>query len=238
VTAKRIYVVCLHALARSLAAIGGLAWLDGRAKAAGRGSAWHWLRSLLAIHDIDQLIALDVPWWTYDAIDAVEARLRERPDARVFEYGAGASTVWLARRAGAVVSIEHDPDWHTLVGERTARFDHITLRHVPPDRDHAGPEFASSKAGYEGLTFRTYAGAIGAEEEPFDLIVIDGRARTACLRAALSHLKDGGAIVFDNTHRRRYAAAIAESGLEARVYRGRTPSLPYADETTVLIRPS
>ena len=41
-------------------------------------------------------------------------------------------------------------------------------------------------------------------------------------------------IVFDNSHRARYRGAIADCGLEAERFRGLTPALPYADETTLL----
>jgi len=73
-----------------------------------------------AIDGIDALIRLDVPWWTYDAIDKVEAFLSDRPGARVFEWGCGASTVWLVKRADSVVSIDHDAPWVEFVAPRLA----------------------------------------------------------------------------------------------------------------------
>ena len=68
----------------------------------------------------------------------------------------------------------------------------------------------------------------------FDLIVVDGRAREAAMRAAIPHLAPDGLIVFDNSHRKRYQEAIAESGLSEQVFRGLTPSLPYPDRTSLL----
>ena len=70
-----------------------------------------WARSLFAIHDIDQLARLGVPWWTFDSADRIAAFLRLRPDARIFEWGSGASTLWLAERAGSVHSVEHHAGW-------------------------------------------------------------------------------------------------------------------------------
>ena len=43
------------------------------------------LRTLFAIHDVDDLVSLDIPWWTYGAIEAVERRLSDlHGTARVF----------------------------------------------------------------------------------------------------------------------------------------------------------
>jgi predicted O-methyltransferase YrrM len=195
----------------------------------------HWLRSLTAIHDVDALIALDVPWWTYDAIDQVEQFLGERGNARVFEYGSGASTVWLAKRSAHVTSVEHEAGWCDILRPRLADFDNITLNVVAsdatPDADTA---FHSVKPGYRGTSFRAYVEAIRDADGPFDLIVIDGRARPACLAEAVNHLADGGMIVFDNSHRAPYRAAIAAADVDATVLRGMVPSLPAPDETSLL----
>jgi len=195
----------------------------------------HWLRSLFAIHDIDAMVALDVPWWSYDAIDAVEAFLAVREQAQIFEYGSGASTVWAARRAASVVSVEHDAIWHSIVARKLDGFGNATLELVPPDSEtHA--DFLSRKQGSAGRSFRAYVTAIERHDGPFDLIVIDGRSRVACLRQSLTHLAPGGMIVFDNSGRAEYRAALAALEGESQTLRGRVPSLPYRDQTT-LIRP-
>ena len=195
----------------------------------------HWLQSLLAIHDIDALIRLDVPWWTYTAIAQVEDFLAARPGARVFEYGSGASTVWLAKRAGSVISVDHDAGWIDFARPRLAELGNATVELVEadsmPDPD---PRFHSGKPGYRGASFRAYVNSIDRWPGAFDLIVIDGRARAACLEKALGRLAEGGLIVFDNSHRTRYRKAIAGCGLTAAVTRGLVPSLPLPDQTTLL----
>ena len=92
----------------------------------------------------------------------------------------------------------------------------------------------SAKPGHEDLDFASYVGAINDVPGIFDLIVIDGRARAACLEAAVGRLADDGLIVFDNSRRRRYRAAISRSGLDERYFRGLTPSLPYPEQTSLL----
>lgn len=238
-TLKSGYVTLARGAGRLSDVTGLSAWLDRRRDKA----RWaHWLRSLTAIHDLDGLVALDVPWWTYDAIDEVQAFLASRPAPKVFEYGSGASTVWLARRAAEVTSVEHHRGWHGQMTEVIGKVQGIapvSLRLVEPDQNPVDDGFyRSRKAGQKGQTFRDYARAIEADPDAlYDLIVIDGRARTACLSHAIDRLAPGGMIVFDNTHRARYRRAIEASGLSARVLGGLTPSLPYKDETTLITRP-
>lgn len=167
--------------------------------------------------------------------------------ARTFQAGinnaiaegadSGASTVWLAKRAGSVVSIDHDAPWVEFSAPRLAEQGNAQVELVPADaRPDPDPRFLSGKPGYAGQTFRAYVDAIERHEGLFDLIVIDGRARTACLEKAVGRLAQGGLIVFDNSHRSRYRKAIAASGLHAEVTRGLVPSLPLPDQTTLLTR--
>jgi Methyltransferase domain len=195
----------------------------------------HWAYSLTCAHDWAGLAALDVPWWTYRAIDAVDGWLvaRERP-VRVFEYGAGASTLWLARRADEVLSVEHDVGFAALLAEPLAAAGNVTLQVVPPvpARD---PLVASAKEGYAGLDFADYAAAI-TPHGVFDLVVVDGRARQACLGNALPHLQPDGMVVFDNSARRRYRSAISAASVRETRLRGLTPTLPYPEQTSLLRR--
>ncbi|QXQ05459.1 class I SAM-dependent methyltransferase [Sphingosinicellaceae bacterium] len=224
--------------ARSVAAgIGVVPWLESMPE---RPLA-RWARSLFAIYDIDDMVRLDLPWWNFAAINRVDSFLRSRPGARVFEYGSGASTVWLGRRAADVFSVEHDAGWAPVVREQLAampgvrqRIDH---RLVPPDEPRIDdPAYASTKPGWREHSFRRYVHAIDDADGLFDVIVIDGRARPACLDHAAPRLARDGIIVFDNSRRATYQAAIARSGLRTQEYAGLTACLPYPDATTLLQR--
>lgn len=234
---KSAYVKAVRVAAGTVARSGLGRVLERRT---GRRSV-RWLGSLGAIHDIDAMVALDVPWWTYRAIETVERFLADRPGAAVFEYGSGASTAWLARRAGTVTSIEHDAAWYGETGRVVAGAAHVDLRLCPPDPPGAyDPAFRSGKPGAAHASFRRYVEAIGSEGPGYDLIVIDGRARAACLAAAVDRLAPGGLIVLDNSERRRYRAAVAAAvarGFVAERLRGLVPALPYPGETTLLRRP-
>ena len=194
----------------------------------------HWAYSLTIVHDSRAMAALDVPWWTYRAMEAVDEWLSARSQpARVFEYGSGASTVWLARRSGEVHSVEHNRGFAGLMQPELVPHPNASVR-VVEAVPSARPVVSSRKEGHAGLDFAEYVAAIDAVPGSFDLVVIDGRAREACLAAAISRLAGDGVIVFDNSRRRRYRAAIAESGLQERPLRGLTPTLPYPEQTSLL----
>jgi hypothetical protein len=196
----------------------------------------HWLYSLPRVHDYEALNEMDVPWWTYRAIDWVEAWLAQRTaPVRVFEYGAGASTAFLSRRGCEVYAVENDAGFARAIQPmlRSAGGARLLVR-TPTPAQH--PRIASKKNGFAGLEFSDYVATIDEIGGVFDLIIIDGRARPACLAAALPHLSHDGAVIFDNSRRRRYREAIRASGLRERPLSGLTPTLPYPDRTSVLTR--
>lgn len=227
---KRTYVAGIRVFRPIAARIGLLSALE-RIAPDSRGARW--FRSLFAIYDIEDMATLDLPWWTFDAIEEANKFLKGRPSPRVFEYGSGASTIWLARRAASVTSIEHDKPWHAVVSKRLEAHDNATVKLIEADAEPVAG-YLSEKQGWQGRSFQRYASAIDAEPGEFDLIVVDGRARAACLGHAIGKLAPGGMILFDNSARARYRSAIAASGLKARTYRGLTACLPYPDETTLL----
>jgi len=229
-TIRLVYVLLLRGARRVLGSIGILDRLERRK---GRGARW--FRSLFAIYDIDDLVRLDIPWWTFDAIDAVDQYLAAKPGARVFEWGSGASTVWLAKRAGEVISVEHDSTWADVVAPRIAGFDHVTLTRVAAQ---AEGRIGSGKFGFEGQYFDRYVSAIRDVQEQFDLIVIDGRAREACLEEALARLAPGGLILFDDFKRARYRAAVFGLGLRVQTLDGLAACLPLPDSTALVSHPA
>jgi len=212
---KRPYATVLQAL-------GGVGPFSGllRDAPARQPHGWaRWLASLFAIHNPRRMVALDCPWWNVRATREVEAFLRARPGARVFEYGAGASTVWLARRAATVVSVEHDAEWHRRCGELVGSYGNARVLWRDRSADPAA-----------------YRDAIDAVPGAFDLIVVDGRDRAACLARAVERLAPDGIILFDDSGRARYRDAIARSGLTERRYFGRSYCVPYPDHTSILAR--
>lgn len=230
---RRSYVLAMR-LARAWGQRSG--WLDYLERRQER-PAFLYLRSLFAIHDVEDMIGLDTPWWCFSAIARVEDFLRHRGGtARAFEYGPGASTFWLARRCAYVRFVEHDAAWWDTCRFPIADLENVAGRLVPPHPLEAGEQatHGSGRAGWCDYDFKDYVEAIAEFDGPFDLIVIDGRARSACLAAAVSQLKPDGLVVFDNSNRRRYRKALADCGLRVCRCRGLAPALPYPSETTLL----
>lgn len=216
--------------------VGILGALDRRYSVAPR-SVRGYLRTLFAIHDVDDMIRLDTPWWTYPAIRAVEDHLdRLGGSARVFEYGSGASSLWLAARAGEVWTVEHDAGFAEVMRAafaRTGTGDRVHLLEVPATA-MAVPRTRSGRRGEDRVDYTDYAQAIERAGGAFDLVVVDGRARVACMQAALPYLAPGGVVVFDDAQRPRYRAGIQGSGLPVRRLWGMVPSLPYPRETALI----
>ncbi|PKH44337.1 Methyltransferase domain-containing protein [Nocardioides alpinus] len=227
---KSLYIRAVRALGALVRATGVLASLERRAP---RSRAATWLASLFAIHDVDGLQRLDVPWWTFASADLVAGWLRDHPGARVFEWGSGASTLWLAARAGSVHSVEHHAGWAGVLAPRLPA--NVDLRVVEAVATST-PAVPSAKPGHAGLDFAAYVAAIDDVAGDFDVVVIDGRAREACLARAVERLAPGGIIVFDNVDRQRYVDAIETVGdrLTLTMTRGLTPALPYPTRTALL----
>jgi predicted O-methyltransferase YrrM len=210
--------------------------LDHSYRARPRGVLAHW-RTLYAIHDVDDLVKLDIPWWTYGAIDAVQRHLQSLGgNARVFEFGSGASTVWLGRRSAEVHSVEHDESFAQIMRRvlvEAELSDNVTLIEVPPTHS-ADPQTRSGRPGEDDLDFSGYVDALEQVGGEFDVICVDGRARVACALAAVRHLAPEGVLVWDDSQRPRYAEGMRRTGLQVRRFRGFAPSLPYPRETALL----
>lgn len=235
-TARSAYVKTARGLRRAAQRTGVLDRLDKSYQRKPSSVPGH-LRTLFAIHDAEDLIALDQPWWTYGAIDQVSKHLAALDGkARVFEYGSGASTIWLGRRAGEVHSVEHHGGWAEVVRRmvsETGLSDVVELIEVPATRSDS-PLVPSGRRGEDGNDYADYVNAIDRLDGEFDLIVVDGRARVACMQAAARRLAPGGIILFDDTQRPRYRSGMDSSGLRVDRIWGWVPSLPYPRETAVL----
>ena len=232
-SAKSIYVSVMRQLRRLLATLRLLGYFD-------RNLEKRWvlyLRSLLAIYDFEDLARLGVPWWTFSAINEVEKFLNDREaTVRVFEYGPGASTIWLARHACSVTYVEHDEAFATKMNQAVQDQTNITGRLVEPIHRAPGEQIQcpSGIKGFERYDFVNYVEAIRDTGGPFDLIVIDGRARVACLAEAAQHLRAPGMIVFDDSNRARYSVGLSNQPLTLRRFRGLGPTIPYFEETSLL----
>lgn len=153
-----------------------------------------------------------VPWFTYPALEYL--RQLDLAQKAVFEWGCGGSTLYFARWARLVCSVEHDAAWHARI--QGLKADHVTLRLVGE---------------------QDYAKAISSFGQMFDIIVIDGILRAACAVEACRFLNDTGMIILDNSDWYREAARILrDQGLIEVDMHGFGPLNPYTWTTSLFLR--
>src|SRR5262245_4699050 len=165
-----------------------------------------------------------VPWITYPALAMLKRIIR--PEFKVFEYGSGNSTLWWSARVAEVVSVDHDRTWLDKI-RPTVRANATLLHkeiHAPTPDVHSPvlDEFfrqahdlpQSGNLAHDtanGLLCREFAAyAAALLDYPaghFDVIVIDGMARTLTAWLAARQLGKTGMIIFDNSDRWQYNAA-------------------------------
>ncbi len=201
-----------------------------------------WLRTLLTRQGP---LASAVPWIPYPAIRFLEAHLGR--NSRVFEYGGGGSTLWLAERAGAVTTVEHDAGWYEVLHAelRSRSLSNIDLRLMPPSTDSAAvassqwPGVSYSSSRIEG-SFEEYVRTI--EEMPdssLDLVIVDGRCRPAALLHAASKVKSCGLLMLDDSYRRRYdVGKVALDSWDRTEFCGIRPYSLSPSRTTFWVRPA
>ncbi len=141
-----------------------------------------------------------LPWMTFSAIHWLKAHIK--PNFRVFEWGSGGSTLFFSQRVASVVSVEHDAQWYAHVKTELAKRGVSNCEYIlkqaatgyQPERDLENADF-----------FQDYVGAIdGFADGSFDLVIVDGSARVACAKRALSKLRKGGYLLLDNSDRAFY----------------------------------
>lgn len=132
-------------------------------------------------YDVDGFVN---PWWCESAVNRVKDRIRQTLDIRVFEWGAGNSTLFWTRYAKEIVSVEHDRDWYEKMKGLVPREVRIEYRELEYGGD--------------------YCQVILGEPEKFDIVLIDGRDRVRCAKNCVDKIKENGIIIWDNTDREYY----------------------------------
>jgi len=139
-----------------------------------------------SLNIISNLAHPDWPWLTPAAVRFLEHRLE--PGNVVYEWGAGRSTLWIARRVKKILSVEHDSIWFKKIQSRADRLglNNLELELI---QDGHGLPYASP-----------YVNAVYKLPDCFDLIVVDGIHRSHCALAALGKVKPCGMILVDNAN--------------------------------------
>ncbi len=197
------------------------------------------------------------PWYTYAAIAFLKGVIQKQ--WKVFEYGCGYSTVFWSKNCAKTVSVEHDEDWFNRLKGIHPDFDlHLVKEGSEPHRKEAADLVAAFEAKHFDLPvladryrniehgllnkeFANYAGKI--TEYPrgeFDVIVVDGMARSLCGFFAAEYLAEGGVILLDNSDRWQYNDLqnylIREKNFKRIDFHGLGPLNPHAWTTSVFFK--
>ena len=143
-------------------------------------------------------LELELPWWSLCAIRELEKHLN--PKHRVFEWGSGGSSVFLAKRCKELTTIEQDQHWfdqvEQIINDQQIENSRLLWREINLESEKA---FLSSP----------YAKSL---QSTYDVIIIDGEdhfgpesswsARESCFYLAEDWIsKDGGLIIVDDSWR-------------------------------------
>lgn len=177
-----------------------------------------------------------VPWIPFTAREFLEPYLHS--EMRVFEWGSGGSTLWFAQRTKHVTTVEHWDRYHNLLMKDLQDHDienvavHFIVAeqgriHAHLDVDHPDNYFGHLyDQNYDQYNFRTYVEIINQfSVHHFDIVFIDGQARSACLKHGRSRVKPGGFLIFDNSDRKRHFRFAQDyfNSWEPHVFLGRGP---------------
>ena len=182
-----------------------------------RRFAFQWLYSLQE----DFLLRKPSPWITFDTINYLDKFLSEKSKAQIFEYGSGGSTLFWIKSGAKVVSIEHDPSWYKKISKRVGKCKELDYRLIMPEyrgeewsylSDPANPEdYATSDEKLRNYSFENYVKQIdNFAEENFDLVIIDGRSRPACIHHSASKVRLGGLLLLDNAEHSYYLKKVKQ----------------------------
>lgn len=179
------------------------------------------------------LVHYKIPWLPFPVIRWLQNYLKS--DMEVFEWGSGASTLFFANQVRKVVSIEYDRLWFTQIKQLTAAYSNVYLNFIPPELIAHHNELSSAELAFYQCDdsrfidqiFVNYVNSIlDYPNASFDVILIDGRARMACLYMALQKIKDTGVILLDNAERTEYRISdvIAQTNWQIISITGPTPA--------------
>ena len=137
-----------------------------------------------------------LPWYSYPCVDFL--RFRGFTEKSVLEFGGGQSTLWWAKKARIVVTLEGDEAWYS----------ELVLR-VP---DNVQVHYASMESRDTNVAaVQRILTKVGLDK--YDVIVIDGLYRRELVPIAIERLSEDGIIICDNAEGYGFFEAFRSSGL-------------------------
>ena len=175
-----------------------------------------WIQSVKRMEPVDNNFN-QVPWMNYQTINFIKERFKK--DFNMFEYGSGYSTIFYANIVNRITSIEYNIDWYNKIKNE-----------IPNN----------AKLIYENkFNSDCYIFAVKNDDILYDVIIIDGRSRVACLEACIDQLSERGVLFFDDSERdryRKYFDIAYKRGFRSLDFQGIKPVEPELSCTTIFYR--
>lgn len=136
-------------------------------------------RSMRSLECVDAN-GMPIPWYTYPAIEYLDHL--DFSKLTVFEYGSGNSTLWWAKRALSVTSVENDENWYEKI--------QAMIKSRQADDSRTSYLLEADRGSY-----------VASLSKPHDVVIVDGRFRKACVEHLLSSDTAGNVsmLIFDNS---------------------------------------
>jgi protein-L-isoaspartate O-methyltransferase len=156
-------------------------------------------------HTPDLMGTTQEPWMTRDSISFLYNYISKNKYTNLLEYGCGSSTAYFLKVFNLnVTSIEDDKQWLIEVKNKLPNI------YLNKWKYYLRP--STIKGNYKGsdnedVYYDDYVNVVDSLET-FDIIIVDGRCRSECIKKTIDKLNPGGLYVVDNAERRAYRNSI------------------------------
>lgn len=132
----------------------------------------------------------DLPWLTPMANQILEDYLR-KSDVGV-EFGSGRSTIWFSSKVQFLTSVEHNPEWGSMVSNMLIGkgINNVDYKVIPREKEKG-----------KGATAKYVRVLDSIENSSLDFCLVDGVYRDHCSKLAIDKVKPGGILIIDNVNR-------------------------------------
>jgi len=155
-----------------------------------------------------------LPWLNYSCIYLLDQRVNN--SMKVFEFGAGYSTLWFSKRVKQIVSVEHNLKWAKLITNKLSDNGEVFL--VEDEKNYP------MEIMRHGL---------------FNIILVDGIMRNECIQHGINALEKDGVIILDNAERKDYINSkkyLKNLGFRELPFIGLSPAELNSIQTSVFYR--
>lgn len=148
------------------------------------------------------------PWMRHKEIELIVETIKALRPTSCLEWGSGYSTLYFPQfipPEGNWLSIEHEPEWAEIIAGRNSN-QQVEVRTILPNND---------KWNGDGTLDDFFNYIKQPSSQHYDLILVDGRARLACVQEAKNMLTERGIIILHDANRTKYTDHLPEYAYSA-----------------------